>query len=161
MAQLLERCLPLDTEPMRIESKGQGNEIVVTANSINVALLKAQVGNSDAERLTRMNLEWGPTSNLIQVAHFEGRYYLKNGYHRAFQLGRLGIRQMPCIVVEANKWEDVVGIGTNVFPKGLLESANPPTCGHFLLNRAYPVTLPILKRVIRIVMTADLVPEEE
>lgn len=39
--------------------------------------------------------------NLVQIAHFAGRHYLINGYHRAADALRTGITKFPALVFEA------------------------------------------------------------
>lgn len=39
--------------------------------------------------------------NLVQVVHFNGRHYLRNGYHRAADALAAGVHQLPAIVTEA------------------------------------------------------------
>ncbi len=160
MQELLQWCLPHSTEVLKAHMStnaiSNGSEVVVTSPNINCGILSAVIGQITTEQLTPVSLAWGPTSNLVQIVRYNGRCYLKNGYHRAFQLGRLRIKHIPCLFLEASKWEDIGAVGPRVFPRELLESNNPPTLGHFLQQRAYEVTLPTFRRVIRIAFTSDL-----
>jgi hypothetical protein len=40
-----------------------------------------------------------PHLNLVQVAEFQGRYYLRNGYHRVYDAVSSGIKEMPALVM--------------------------------------------------------------
>jgi hypothetical protein len=161
MQELLQWCLPHSTEALRADATSGENGVVVTSSNINLAILSTQIGQVVPEQLTSLNVAWGPRSNLVQVVRYEGRCFLKNGYHRAYQLGKLNIKHIPCLLLEATKWEEVGALGRRVFPRELLESSNPPTAGHFLQHRAFEVVLPVLKSVIRVAITADLESAEE
>ena len=39
--------------------------------------------------------------NLVQVVHYNGRHYLRNGYHRVADALAVGINEFPALVVEA------------------------------------------------------------
>ena len=45
--------------------------------------------------------------NLIQIMHFDGRYYLRNGYHRVAGALAKGVAELPALVVEATQLADV------------------------------------------------------
>jgi hypothetical protein len=45
-------------------------------------------------------------SPYLQVARYKERYFVRDGYHRAAGLLRVGVREVPCILVEASTFED-------------------------------------------------------
>jgi hypothetical protein len=45
--------------------------------------------------------------NLIQVMQFNGRYYLRNGYHRVVGALIAGITELPALVIDGNQPGDV------------------------------------------------------
>jgi len=52
--------------------------------------------------------------SYLQVASLRGRYFLRDGYHRAFGLLAIGVRWAPCMVREFARIEDLT------LPPGLL-----------------------------------------
>ncbi len=52
--------------------------------------------------------------SYLQVASLRGRYFLRDGYHRAFGLLSIGVRWAPCLVREFARIEDLT------LPPGLL-----------------------------------------
>jgi hypothetical protein len=70
--------------------------------------------------------------NLTQVKHFQGKYYLMNGYHRMVDAIRQGITEYPCIVVEAFSPGDIFA-PQNFFNFGYANSLQrPPLVSDFL-----------------------------
>lgn len=63
--------------------------------------------------------------NLTQVKHFQGKYYLINGYHRMVDAVRQGITEYPCIVVEAFSPGDFI-THPNFFNFGYASSLQRP-----------------------------------
>ena len=45
--------------------------------------------------------------NVVQVMHFNGRYYLRNGYHRVVGALRAGVTELPALIVEGNQPAEV------------------------------------------------------
>lgn len=64
--------------------------------------------------------------NLIQVMHFQGRYYLRNGYHRVVGAIEAGLTEIPALIVEATQPADV----------------ELPSLGIAGLNAGFSMTLP-------------------
>jgi hypothetical protein len=47
----------------------------------------------------RVILSPPPHVNLVQVAEFQGRHYLRNGYHRVYDAVSAGVKELPALVV--------------------------------------------------------------
>jgi hypothetical protein len=75
--------------------------------------------------------------NWVQVIEFEGRYFLKNGYHRVWLLHNRGDQSVPAIVTKATAVEEI-GIGPGFFPPALILSERPPLFRHFFDARLAP-----------------------
>lgn len=161
--QLLHICMPQDV-PMPNVSQPQmgsdGKSIIIASPDLNVLPFPAVPGEKTDERVNLLVFPFGIIAPLVQVVRFQDRYYLKNGYHRAVHLGLLGYKEMPCILLEATSYEQVGPTGDGVFPPSLLESENPPTCGHFIQHRACAVNLRKMKRLLRFTLSAEVEPEE-
>jgi hypothetical protein len=64
--------------------------------------------------------------NLFNVVHFNGRHYLRNGYHRAVDALIAGMTQFPAIVTEGLFPQDVALVGMGPFNFGYVASLPRP-----------------------------------
>lgn len=136
MKKLLDLCLPRYNPPLPasvLKPTIADNALIFECDDINFQPLPNLLGGENKpDESVSVTVQMARSSPFVQVAHFRGRYYLKNGYHRAYQLGKMGFTHIPCIVGEAATWEQVVGKGSVAFSQDLLTSNNPPTVGHFV-----------------------------
>jgi hypothetical protein len=154
----LPRCLPhtLDTVPYQIVSRPDGFAIQSPDLNLRLFHFGGPLAHNPVRQLIMAGVAFGVASPLVQVVRFGGRCYLKNGFHRAYELRRAGAMQIPCILLDGNDWSQVVPPGPGAFGRdlrALMESNDPPTCGHFTQERAYPVTLREAVRVIDVRVT--------
>src|SRR5205807_2590993 len=70
-----------------------------------------------------------PTSFLV-VAEFDGRYYLRDGYHRAYGLLNTGISTVPALVRHIDTIEELVPQG--MLPQAAYRGSRPPFIGDYL-----------------------------
>lgn len=71
----------------------------------------------------------GYGSNFMNVAHIENRLILGNGSHRAFTLREMGIAQMPCIIQDVSRPEEIEVLGFGDLQQNqdlYLKSPRPP-----------------------------------
>ena len=150
---MLSTCLPLEAGDLSIEQPcWEKNKVTITSLDPNTRLYDRPlhlVYDPQEKKRALMGLIIGTGSPLAQVVKFEGRYYLKNGYHRAYYLRMNGIIQLPCILLEANSEADI-GLSAGTLPMNILKSNNPPTMGHFTNNRAFTLPIKRFKRRIQI-----------
>lgn len=71
-------------------------------------------------------------SPFFEVAQYAGRWFLRDGYHRAYKLFRAGIYQIPAVVVRAMTLEDLGAIQPQFFSEAVLLSEHPPLVSDFL-----------------------------
>jgi hypothetical protein len=150
---MLPICLPLDVEDIQASVSSSGSSMAIESHSMNLkfspTLQELTVANP--RRIRTVGLQFFPSCPFIQVVRFRGRSYLKNGYHRAYGLGKAGVESMPCIYLEgATNFNQVGLIKDRTFPSEVLESERPPTVGHFVQDRAYEVTMYEPKQVMSI-----------
>ena len=88
----------------------------------------------------------------VQVAKFNGRYYLHNGYHRVYCIGRKGAEYVPCVVLDFDTLGQAIG-GISVFSRDLLESDDPPTLAHVIDGRAADARVYRVHREITVTWT--------
>lgn len=149
---ILERCLPVSVSSIQYECRITDSPIqcVIEATSNDLNLVMHRLSGLP---LTPTGFILAPSNPLVQVARFEGRYYLKNGYHRAVQLLAVGRKVIPCIILDVARVIDT-GIRPGTFTVEQSRSLNPPTCGHLTGQRAWAVQLRRARR--RVTLTASM-----
>jgi hypothetical protein len=75
--------------------------------------------------------------NLVQIIHFGGRYFLRNGYHRVTDAIASNVKEIPAIVIEALMPNEVAIPSPSTFNIGyILGRARPPLVRDFHTNAA-------------------------
>jgi hypothetical protein len=151
LEELLPICLPHTLEIAPSQLAQLPNSLCFKTPSLNLRILGAgQLGIDPAQHFIA-GIAFGPSSNLVQVIQFEGRTYLRNGFHRAFGLARSGATHIPCVFLEAADFAQVgVQGGSLTFGRELLASDNPPTLAHLTPDRAYAVALRTITKIITV-----------
>jgi hypothetical protein len=132
------------------------HSIVVKSPSLNLRI----TDRGYFEKLDAVGVQLGVVPPFVQVVQFEGRHYLRNGYHRVHGLCRKGLKQVPCFFKAMQDFENVAAGSPRTFDRPLLESANPPTVRHFTTGRASPVNLRRCCRLIHVSWAEYVLYEE-
>ena len=155
--EMLGFCLPVKPEPIETQNIPGGTGILLISKNLNM-LIERQ-GTSDGvvlseapgQQFKAAGVFIGARSGLVQVVRYNGRCYLKNGFHRAFGMRLKGATHIPCLLLDTDNYAQVGAQGAgNTFDRDILESENPPTCGHFVDGRATEVTLRSISRIISV-----------
>jgi hypothetical protein len=96
---------------------------------------------------------------FVEVALYKERPFLRDGYHRAYQLLKGGVFRVPAVIVRARTLQELGANQPWFFPEPVLLSTHPPTVCDFL-NEALTVTYtrpPIIK-TLRITMEEIISP---
>jgi hypothetical protein len=90
-------------------------------------------------------------STFVQVAHYKGRFFLRDGYHRAVSLLRAGITTIPCILIEAHSFEEIGAEPKVMFGYETLFGDRPPMLSDFF-NESVSVDVlqPAIRKVVRV-----------
>jgi hypothetical protein len=110
---------------------------------------------SEVDRAFPFTLYGG--SPFFEVAEFRGRWFLRDGYHRAYHLLRSGNRSMIAVVIHASRIEEVGATQPWFFSEEVLFSSRPPRVVDFLdedLTIGYQ--RPRLEKTLRIQIEEDL-----
>ena len=92
-------------------------------------------------------------SPFFEVACFRDRWFLRDGYHRAFALLRAGVFEIPAVIVQAKTIEELGAIKPWFFSEEVLFSADPPRVLDFLdENLILEYDRPPLIKTLRITM---------
>jgi hypothetical protein len=71
-------------------------------------------------------------SPFFEVAEFRGRWFLRDGYHRAYHLLRAGVHYLPAVVIHARTISEVGATRPWFFNEDQLFSSHPPRVTDFL-----------------------------
>lgn len=96
-------------------------------------------------------------SPFFEVAQYAGRWFLRDGYHRAYKLLQGGIVQLPAVIVRARTLEELGAVQPQFFSEAILLSEHPPFVNDFLndaLTMKYE-RVPIIK-TLRITMEESI-----
>jgi hypothetical protein len=94
-----------------------------------------------------------PGGPFLEVGLYKERWFLRDGYHRAYILLQAGVLLVPAVIVRARTLQELGAVEPWFFPESILLSAHPPTVCDFLdsaLTLDY-VRPPIIK-TLRITM---------
>jgi len=96
---------------------------------------------------------------FFEVASFRHRWFLRDGYHRAYALLRAGVFAVPAVIVEANTLEELGSNQSWFFPEKVLFSDAPPQVVDFLNeDLVLEYHRPALIKTLRIKMEETLSP---
>lgn len=88
--------------------------------------------------------------SYLQVAGIEGRYFLRDGYHRAYGLLAAGITHAPALVKEFSAFEEAA-MPSGLFPPTVYLGSKPPLLIDYLDNDvAIDTFLPVTTKLIAI-----------
>jgi hypothetical protein len=101
-------------------------------------------------------------SPFFEVAELRGRWFLRDGYHRAYRLLQAGVHRMPAVVIKTRTLEELGATEPWFFSERQLFSDRPPLVVDFLdesMVLRYERTA--LRKVIRIRLEESLEPVDE
>jgi hypothetical protein len=94
---------------------------------------------------------------FFEVARFRGRWFLRDGYHRAYALLKAGVFEMPAVIVYAKTIEELGAIQPWFFTEEILFSESPPRVVDFLEDDfVLEYDRPSLIRTLRITLEETL-----
>ena len=96
--------------------------------------------------------------SVFQVAHFDGRFFCRDGHHRAYQLLRRGIATVPALVREFDSFAELAP-KASLLPESVLRGEKPPTLADFLDESvSADVHLPATRKAVVITATEIELP---
>ncbi len=170
--ELLAACLPTSwttgPTPMSQQKTEPGpglppvnQSFVLKSRTLNFRILEQGLFPQPDIGGTLIGVLVGPALPHAQVVRFNNRCYLHNGFHRAVGARSRGATEIPCLVYDIPS-ATAAGIRDGAtFPLTLLESANPPTVGHFTQGRAHQVRLRAMTRILQIHWADHVMPDED
>ena len=99
---------------------------------------------------------------FFEVAEFRGRWFLRDGYHRACHLLKAGVDRIPAVVIRARSIEELGATAPWFLGEEQIFSDRPPQIGDFLdSNLILRYQRTSLRKVIRIRVEESLEPCDE
>jgi len=96
---------------------------------------------------------------FFEVACFRGRWFLRDGYHRAYALLNAEVFEIPAVIVHATTIEELGATQPWFFPEEVLFSRTPPRVVDFLTrDLVFEYDRPPLVKTLRITMEESLTP---
>jgi hypothetical protein len=141
-------------------NKGTIDGMDIRLHSSNPDLQVRLSGNADCDNCSPISLYGG--SPFFEVAEFGGRWFLRDGYHRAYRLLQAGVQQIPAVVIHARTIGELGATDPWFFGEEQLFSDHPPRVTDFLddnLILRYERTA--LRKIIRIRIEESLEPFDE
>ena len=154
--EMLPTCLPLLPKDEEMQILQYPQSVMIRSRSLNLSVrLKGMLTQELAGIHFKLSLP------LVHVVRFNGRCYLHNGFHRTYGMRIAGATHVPCIFRDVAT-AAAAGIREDggTFGQQLLESADPPTLAHFTQNKALPVEIRRVARVMHVSWAEYVVPEE-
>jgi hypothetical protein len=121
--QLMELCFG---KPKPIACEAVRGDASMTLRSVNSNLQFRFTGNSS----NPIAIHSG--SPFFEVAQYRGRWFLRDGYHRAYRCLQQGTVHLPAVIVKAQTLEELGAERPWFFPEEVLLSATPPLATDFL-----------------------------
>jgi len=162
MAGLFSVCLPDAAGPANIDCAvdADGKGLTFFSSNPNLrfgghAVQQAQIPGAAAgqppQTLSIAGFIISHGVPFVQIAEFNGRWFLRDGYHRCYDLLRRGIRHIPCVFIRARSFDEL-GANPPVFLRQeVLLGERPPFVTDFLDDRVSASTQHRdIRKVIRV-----------
>lgn len=154
---VIKYCLPVQGDNYVMEQLIQtpdqsfhGIQFVSRGPNIDVAGPHLDRHGPDEDATYTVSFQVHPRPNFVQVVEFGGRYILKNGYHRNFQLLQSGETHVPALVRQAEHFQETGAVNDSAFPRGSLFGPRPPLVSDFTTDAAVDIKTAAANKVLRV-----------
>jgi hypothetical protein len=128
------------------------NRAGLTLSSANPDLTVRLKQSEDAAEAFAIGVHHG--SPFIEVGCYGGRWFLRDGYHRAYRLLRSQTFEVPAVVIHARSLEELGSNQEWFFPERILFSRRPPAVTDFLSDDlVLRWVRPARRKVVRVIIT--------
>ncbi len=99
-------------------------------------------------------------SSFFEVSELRGRWFLRDGYHRASLLLSAGVSRVPAVIVRARSLAELGAVGPQFFEETVLFGKHPPRVRDFLdsaltIEYERPVTVTTLRVTMEKFVTSE------
>jgi hypothetical protein len=155
--QLIEFCLPsggaqqLETIPdeQSVSLVSANPNLRVIGTAIRPEAVTVAQGMPPINAIALISYVYlGPS--YMHVVRYRERYFLRDGYHRAAALVKAGINLVPCILVDATRYEEVVSLPGMIAEDRLLGDRPPSIADYWSDDVASEISTPVVKKIVRV-----------
>jgi hypothetical protein len=119
-----------NTEHRLVQNRSSTGDLDITLHSNNPDLEVRLSPNTESGFQLPLSLYGG--SPFFEVAELRGRWFLRDGYHRAYRLLQAGVHRIPAIVIHTRTIGELGAIEPWFFSEEQLFSERPPHVTDFL-----------------------------
>jgi hypothetical protein len=118
-ASLFSFCLPNPVDNIGLPGAIDPDSKAVTFSSLNpnlrvgghlivdVDVAAAPGQPTTKQKFVGFGINFG--GQFVQIAEYNHRWFVRDGYHRCYGLLRRGIERIPCVFIQANSFEQLTG----------------------------------------------------
>ena len=138
---LINFCLPINEPLNKVGAIIDGDQKGYTISSLNpnLRIMGAQMQDANVApgpglppiKAKAVSFVFGIGSSYLQVGLYKDRYFIRDGYHRAYGLLKKGINIVPCILIEARDTNEL-GLKPGMFTFEEIYGERPPGLIDFL-----------------------------
>jgi hypothetical protein len=128
-AAMITLPLPQDNENLPVTYDQNQKTLTVVSRNPNLRVTGVFCAPVNGQPLLGFHVQMVPS--FLQVAQYQGRYYLRDGYHRAYGLLRRGVQHVPAFVRRVPTFEQL-GMLPGMLPHDAVFGERPPTLQDFL-----------------------------
>jgi hypothetical protein len=132
---LADEFLPRRSDMLEVQ---KANLFVIEAEGTDLRVVDSKKSLDPSTRNATVTFTIGWGQPFVQVARLNGRYILKNGYHRAFALRSRGIEYIPCVLLDVNGYADLECSGPLSFSERSILGSQPPRFSSFFDKEIAP-----------------------
>ncbi len=132
---------------------GDGKAVTISSPNPNLRVVGSGLGEVEPEpgkKQLAVSILIGGAASYLQVAEYRGRYFLRDGYHRAVGLLRRGITVIPCVFVFPRSLQELTP-NNGLFAEDVLFDERPPAVADFLdASVTFTIRRPSPRKFIRV-----------
>ena len=158
--RLFARCLPGPRPPEQIGSvlADDGKSMTISSLNPNLRVSRLVVREPTAgdkyqsgQKMRFFGFGVAFMTSFVQVAEYNGRLFLKDGYHCCYRLLSRGVNRVPCVYIRARNLTEVGAEQSDCFKYEILFGPRPPLLKDFHDDSVSVTTQTrALRKVIRI-----------
>jgi len=140
---LVKFCLPSRKERTGdialINLNPETNTFSIATDNLDFRVLGNVQGEDPPSGRKFVGFAFGAGLRAMSVAQYEGRYILKNGYHRAYALRKAGHNWIPVLLLQVPSYDLTGANRPGFFPVDLLRGPKPPILDDFFSPAAVDI----------------------
>jgi len=148
---LFSACLPDAAEPIQMSGllDNDGKAFSISSTNPNLRIMGSQLANINGQPFYGFAIGFGLP--FVQVVEYQGRWFIRDGYHRTFGLLRKGAERIPCLFIRAHDAQQFGGTAPLHIRGETLFGAHPPFLKDFLDDEVSASAVrPLTGKVLRI-----------